>query len=157
MTTRRQKKGGYGIKKTKCRTKRCRDRQKKKSRKNSKKGFSKSEKRELIAKGFLPENIKFLESLGMNMFLVNMSLQTMNPQSKENWTPAELIENLQQESLGESDSVSEYVSEPVSEPVAEPVYEPAYNNDAYSSDYSSLHLSELDNLSPNNVVDGPYN
>ena len=91
------------------------------------------------------------------MFLVNMSLQTMNPQSKENWTPAELIENLQQESLGESDSVSEYVSEPVVEPVAEPVYEPAYNNDAYSSDYSSLHLSELDNLSPNNVVDGPYN
>jgi len=155
MTTRRQKKGGYGIKKPKCRTKRCRDRQKKKSRKNSKKGFSKSEKRELIAKGFLPENIKFLESLGMNMFLVNISLRTMNPQSKEYWTPAELIDNLQQESLGESDSEPAY--EPVAEPVYEPVYEPAYNNDAYSSDYSSLHLSELDSLSPNNVVDGPYN
>jgi len=149
--TRRQKKGGYGIKKTKCKTKKCRDRQKKKSRKNSKKGFSKSEKRELIAKGFLPENIKFLESLGMNMFVINMSLQTFkNQESKEYWTPAELIDNLQQESLGESNSVSEYVSEPVSEDVSEHVY------NAHSSDFSSLHLSDLDRLSPNNVVDGPY-
>ena len=45
--TRSQKKGGYGIKKTKCRTKKCRDRKRKQSRKNVK-GFSKNEKHELI-------------------------------------------------------------------------------------------------------------
>ena len=85
------------------------------------------------------------------MFVINMSLQTFkNQESKEYWTPAELIDNLQQESLGESNSVSEYVSEPVSEDVSEHVY------NAHSSDFSSLHLSDLDRLSPNNVVDGPY-
>jgi len=93
--TRSQKKGGYGIKKTKCRTKKCRNRKRKQSRKNVKKGFSKNEKRELIAKGFTHENIKYLESLGMNMVLINLSLNTINQNTGDTWTPAELINNLQ--------------------------------------------------------------
>lgn len=148
--TRSQKKGGYGIKKTKCRTKKCRDRKRKQSRKNVK-GFSKNEKRELIAKGFTNENIKYLESLGMNMVLINLSLNSINQNTGNTWTPAELINNLQGLSLNESEN-DDVIYEPNND-----IYEP--NNDIYQPNYSSmsdsigsLHLSELGDNSPTTVT-----
>lgn len=151
--TRSQKKGGYGIKKTKCRTKKCRDRKKKQSRKNVKKGFSKNEKRELIAKGFTHENIKYLESLGMNMVLVNLSLNSINTNTNANWTAAELIDDLQGLSSDQSNELqsNNNMYEPNDLQLNNNMYEPNYYSMSDDS-IGSLHLSDLGENSPTTVT-----
>lgn len=150
--TRSQKKGGYGIKKTKCRTKKCRDRKKKQSRKNVKKGFSKNEKRELIAKGFTNENIKYLESLGMNMVLINLSLNSINKNTGDNWTAAELIDDLQGLSSDQSNELqsNDNMYEPNDLQLNDNMYEPNYYS--MSDSIGSLHLSDLGENSPTTVT-----
>jgi hypothetical protein len=162
--TRSQKKGGYGIKKTKCRTKKCRDRKKKQSRKNVKKGFSKNEKRELIAKGFTNENIKYLESLGMNIVLINLSLNSINKNTGANWTAAELIDDLQGLLSDQSNELqsNNNMYEPNYLQSNNNMYEPNYlqsNNNMYEPNYysmsdsiGSLHLSDLGENSPTTVT-----
>jgi hypothetical protein len=151
--TKSQKKGGYGIKKTKCRTKKCRDRKKKQSRKNVKKGFSKNEKRELIAKGFTHENIKYLESLGMNMVLVNLSLNSINTNTNANWTAAELIDDLQGLSSDQSNELqsNNNMYEPNDLQLNNNMYEPNYYSMSDDS-IGSLHLSDLGENSPTTVT-----
>jgi len=150
--TRSQKKGGYGIKKTKCRTKKCRNRKRKQSRKNVKKGFSKNEKRELIAKGFTHENIKYLESLGMNMVLINLSLNSINKNTGDNWTAAELIDDLQGLSSDQSNELqsNDNMYEPNDLQLNDNMYEPNYYS--MSDSIGSLHLSDLGENSPTTVT-----
>ena len=150
--TRSQKKGGYGIKKTRCRTKKCRDRKKKQSRKNVKKGFSKNEKRELIANGFTNENIKYLESLGVNMVVINLSLNSINTNTGANWTAAELIDDLQGFLSDQSNELqsNNNMYEPNDLQLNNNMYEPNYYS--MSDSIGSLHLSDLGENSPTTVT-----
>jgi hypothetical protein len=126
---------------------------KKQSRKNVKKGFSKNEKRELIAKGFTHENIKYLESLGMNMVLVNLSLNSINTNTNANWTAAELIDDLQGLSSDQSNELqsNNNMYEPNDLQLNNNMYEPNYYSMSDDS-IGSLHLSDLGENSPTTVT-----
>jgi hypothetical protein len=57
-------------------------------------GFTDLEEQLLLQKGFSLADIEFLESLHMNMNLIEMSLNSINPSTGLNWTAQELINDL---------------------------------------------------------------
>ena len=80
----------------------------KRNRKNYKKrkimrgGFTGDEETRLQILGFSEEDIVFLQNLDMNMNLIDMSLNSVNPTTDQNWTPQELIAYLRNINDGNS-------------------------------------------------------
>ena len=121
------------------------------------------DEQELMQKGFTAEQIAILHNYGIDsMNLINMSLQQVNKQTGEPFTPQELIDSLNDvnNQAENEDDVQEVVNQPP----------PEFNNvendddDNNHMDYNNmnfeqgpgLNMQDLGPYSPHSVTEEPY-
>jgi hypothetical protein len=121
------------------------------------------DEQELMQKGFTAEQIATLHNYGIdNMNLINMSLQQVNPQTGQPFTPQELIDSLNDvnNQAENEDDVQEGVDQP-----PPPEFNNINNNDINNHmDYNNmnfeqgpgLNMQDLGPYSPHSVTEEPY-
>jgi hypothetical protein len=121
------------------------------------------DEQELMQKGFTAEQIAALHNYGIDsMYLINMSLQQVNPQTNAPFTPQELIDSLNDvnNEAENEDDVQEGVNQP-----PPPEFNNIDNNDINNhmnfnnmnfEQGPGLDMQDLGPYSPQSVTEEPY-